>query len=139
MIEEFSGGYYRAKMTVQPLERGPAIEQGLYDFIHSNFYSQTDAPLTMRIGLQGEGTHFRPKAEAAMPTDVLGMPEHLLQNMGVHPSSEDVSVLILKPAHALLYSQGDSLEERFANTNISDKTLEQEDKNFFNLGDEYAD
>jgi hypothetical protein len=133
MIEEFSGGYYRTKMTVQPFDSGPAIEQGLHDYINDDFYSQTNVPVTMRVGLKGAGIHFRPEPEGAMPTDVLGLPRPLLQSMNVHPSAEKVNVLILKPAHAMLYAQGDSLEERLSNTNISDKTLEQEDKDFFNI------
>lgn len=113
MIQEFSGGYYRAEMTVQPLEDGPAIEQGLYDFIDRKIYHKTDAPLTIRVGLDG-GTHIRPSSENAMPTDVLAMPPELCDKVGVHPSAEDVGVFILKPAHAYLFNSSDtSLEEDF--------------------------
>lgn len=139
MIENFSGGYYRTKMTVQPYKQGPTIERGLYDFIDREFYYKTDAPITMRIGLS-EGFHFRPKAEAAMPTDVLGLPEQLCDEMGVHPSAEGISVFVLKPAHAYLFGQtekyGDSFED---SSNISDTTLDEEDRNFFNLTSDNSD
>lgn len=133
MIEDFSGGYYRIEMTVQPFADGPAIEQGLFDFINRKFYYQTDAPITMRVGLDG-GSHFRPMSQSAMPTDVLGLPEELCKKIGVHPSAEDVNVLILKPAHAYLFGQAAALGEKFIdNSNISDTTLDEEDEQFFNL------
>jgi len=137
MIEDFSGGYYRTEMTIQPVDDGPSIERGLYDFINREFYYKTDAPITMRVGLKQE-THFQPSAEGGMPTDVLGLPTRLCDDMGVHPSAEAVSVFVLKPAHAYLFSQTEKLGEQFVDSsNISDTTLEKEDREFFNLeGDE---
>lgn len=133
MIRDFSGGYYRTEMTVQPVESGPAIEQGLYDFINREFYYQTDAPITMRVGLD-EGAHFHPSAEGAMPTDVLGLPVSLCDKLGVHPSAESIGVFILKPAHAYLFNQTAKIGESFEDlSNISDTTLSDEDENFFNL------
>ena len=133
MIEDFSGGYYRTEMTIQPVADGPSIERGLYDFINREFYYKTDAPITMRVGLKKE-THFQPHAEGGMPTDVLGLPTDLCDEMGVHPSAESVSVFVLKPAHAYLFSQTEKLGEQFVDSsNISDTTLEEEDKKFFNL------
>jgi hypothetical protein len=107
MIEEFSGGYYRANMTVQPLDRGPSIERGLYDLINRNIYSNTDAPVTMRLTLD-KGPRFTPETENGMPTDVIGVPSDILDEMSIHPSTEDVSVFILKPKHAYLYQQSDN-------------------------------
>lgn len=137
MIEDFSGGYYRTEMTVQPVADGPSIERGLYDFINREFYYKTDAPITMRVGLKQE-THFQPDAEGGMPTDVLGLPKQLCDEMGVHPSAESISVFVLKPAHAYLFSQTEKLGEQFVDSsNISDTTLQEEDRKFFNLeGDE---
>jgi hypothetical protein len=133
MIEDFSGGYYRTKMTVQPVESGPSIERGLYDFINREFYYQTDAPITMRVGLS-QGTHFRPEAEGGMPTDVLGLPPAMCDEVGVHPSAEDVSVFVLKPAHAYIFGQTEKYGEQFEHSsNISDTTLDEEDRSFFNL------
>jgi hypothetical protein len=134
MLEDFAGGYYRAEMTVQPYKQGPTIEQGLYDFINREFYYKTDAPITMRVGLSNS-FHFRPSAEGAIPTDVLGLPEQLCDEMNVHPSAEGVNVFILKPAHAYLFGQAEKLGGSFEDSsNISDTTLEEEDKRFFNLG-----
>jgi hypothetical protein len=104
MIEEFSGGYYRTQMTVQPFDDGPAIEKGLYDLINRRMYSNTDAPVTMRLQMDS-GLRFTPSAEGAMPTDVIGVPTDLLDKIGVHPASENINVFILKPKHAYLFHQ----------------------------------
>ena len=105
MIQEFSGGYYRAEMTVQPLDRGPCIERGLYDLINRKIYSNTDAPVTMRVTLDA-GPKFSPSTENGMPTDVIGLPTNMLDKLGVHPSSENINVFILKPKHAYNLYQG---------------------------------
>lgn len=131
MIEDFSGGYYRAKMTVQPLESGPSIERGLYDLINREIYTNTDAPVTMRLTLDG-GPRFTPETENAMPTDVIGMPTEMLDEVGVHPSAEDISVFILKPKHAYLFHQVDDLDEEDLYQN-ADTSLTEEDRSFFNL------
>jgi hypothetical protein len=133
MIQDFSGGYYQTEMTVQPMDSGPAIERGLYDFINREFYYQTDAPITMRVGMNS-GTHFRPAAEGAMPTDVLGLPVDVCDSIGVHPSAESVNVYILKPAHAYLFGQTERYGESFEESaNISTDELKEETKEFFDI------
>lgn len=134
MIEDFSGGYYRATMTVQPLERGPCIERGLYDLINREIYTNTDAPVTMRLSLDG-GPRFIPETENAMPTDVIGMPTEMLDELDIHPSTEDMSVFILKPKHAYLFHQVDDLDPDDLYQE-SDKTLTEADRSFFNLKEE---
>lgn len=106
MIKEFSGGYYRALMTVQPYEDGPSIESGLYDMINRKIYSKTDAPVTMRLSLDG-GPRFSPDTESAIPTNVIGVPRNMLDEAEVHPSDENAPVYILKPQHAFRFYQGD--------------------------------
>lgn len=128
MLEEFSGGYYRAEMTIQPLDRGPTIEQGLYDLINRKIYTQTDAPVTMRIGLDA-GPTFQPEAENGVPTDVLAMPTELLDEAGVHPSAESVSVFIYKPHAAYLFSEKMGLGQ---DVDHKDE-LSDEDRAFFDL------
>lgn len=133
MIREFSGGYYRAEMTVQPYDDGPAIERGLHEFIEDEYYPQTDAPVTMRVGLDG-GRMFTPSAEAGMPTDVLALPENFCDEIGVHPSAEEIGVFIVKPAHAYMFNQARALGERFnESSNISDNTLSEEDRSYFDI------
>jgi hypothetical protein len=129
-LEEFSGGYYRAEMTVQPLDRGPSIERGLYDLINREIYYKTDAPVTMRLGLNADAPTFEPSAENGMPTDVLGVPTDLLDMAGIHPSAESVSVFIYKPEAAYLFQ-----DMSFSNSRKEDADLQEEDEQFFNLGD----
>lgn len=103
-IEKFSGGYYRAEMTVQPLDDGPSIERGLYDLLDRRIYQNTDTPVMMRASLD-VGPRFVPSVDTAMPTDVIGLPTHLLDEVGIHPSAQDVSIFILTPKHAHMLSQ----------------------------------
>lgn len=126
-LEEFSGGYYRTEMTVQPLERGPTIEQGLYDLINRQIYHRTDAPVTMKLGMN-VGPTFQPSAENGVPTDVLGAPTELLDEAGVHPSAEDVNVFIYKPEAAYLFASDISSGDTPDVADLSDK-----DREFFDL------
>lgn len=104
MLEQFSGGYYRANMVVQQFAEGPAIERGLYDLIDRKVYDTTTAPITMRLGLDS-GPRFTPVPENAMPTDVIGVPESILSEAGVHPADDSVNVFVLKPAQAYRFNQ----------------------------------
>jgi len=89
MIEDFSGGYYRKVMDVQEYDDGPVIERELYDFIHSEVYTDPTAPVMMRIGLD-PGKVFSVDSETVMPRDVLAVPPHLANETG------ETNVFILK-------------------------------------------
>lgn len=104
MLEEFSSGYYRAQMSIQPVDRGPVIERGLYDLIARRIYDTTDAPVTMRLGLDA-GPRFTPVAENGVPTDVIGLPESLLIEADVHPGDDNANVFLLKPSAAYRFNQ----------------------------------
>lgn len=135
-MESFSRGYYRLDMGVQPYKDGPTIERGLYDFIDSRFYHSTNAPVTMRVGLDG-GPMFAPSKESAIPRDVVGVPEAMLDASEVHPSDDNVNVLILKPEYAYIFNQAGKIGDSFADShNISDTDLSEDDYKFFDLGDE---
>lgn len=132
-IRDFSNGYYKTEMSVQPYSSGPTIEQGLYDFINRKFYFKTDAPVTMRIGFNG-GPMFSPSAESGIPTNVLGMPLSDIENSSIHPSDDNVAVFVLKPEFAYLFNNAEKLGEQFMDSsNLSDNTLEKDDYSFFNL------
>lgn len=104
MLNEFSDGYYRAQMNIQEVERGPVIERGLYELIARRIYDTTNAPITMRLGMD-RGTRFTPVAENGVPTDVLGLPAPLIDESGVHPGTDAANVFVLKPAHAYRFHQ----------------------------------
>jgi hypothetical protein len=104
MLESFSKGYYRAKMEVQPFDDGPAIERGLYQLIDRRIYDTTTAPITMRLGLDA-GPRFTPSTENAMPKDVIGVPESVLDEADIHPSDDNVNVFVLKPKAAYRFNQ----------------------------------
>jgi hypothetical protein len=104
LLEQFSSGYYRAQMEVQPFEDGPSIEQGLYDIINRRVYDTTDAPVTMRLGLSG-GPRFVPSAERSIPKDVIGVPESILKESDTHPADSNVNVFVLKPKAAYRFNK----------------------------------
>lgn len=101
-LKEFSNGYYKTEMTVQPYSDGPVIDKYLYDFINREVYAQTDAPITMRVGLN-KGPYFSVDGEGAMPTDVLAMPQPWIDDMDL--GSETESIFLLKPEHSFIINQ----------------------------------
>lgn len=119
-LEEFSGGYYRTEMTVQPYSDGPVIERGLYDRIDNGVYAQTDAPVTVRVGM-GSSPYFQLDYESAVPVDVLAMPREWMDDMGIHNEYETQSVYVLKPEHSYVLNQSVKLRERFDNHNINEE------------------
>lgn len=118
-MEDFSGGYYRAKMRVHAYEDGPIIESGLYDYIDRKIYARTNAPVTMRVGLQ-HGPYFTVGSEVAVPPDVLAIPEKWIEDMNI--SNEETSnVFLLKPSHSYIINQSIQLSERFDNHNVNNR------------------
>lgn len=68
-------------MSVQEYDAGPVIERQLYDFINRELYTETNAPVMMRLGLD-EGRIFGVNAENAVPRDVLALPPELFDKTG---------------------------------------------------------
>jgi hypothetical protein len=129
MIESFSHGYYRAKMEVQPFDDGPAIERGLYQLIDRRIYDTTTAPITMRLGLDA-GPRFTPTTENAMPKNVIGVPQSVLDEADIHPSDDNVNVFVLKPEAAYRFNQtmdasADYCYDADGNCTQSDKSFQQ--------------
>ena len=117
-LEEFSGGYYRTEMMVQPYEDGPVIENGLYDLIDKTIYARTNAPITLRIGLAGS-PYFKVGCESAIPTDVLAIPRKWMDDIQLHEEYKTHSVFVLKPEYSYLVNQSIVLKERFDNHNVN--------------------
>ena len=109
-LKNFSKNYWLAEMEVQPYKEGPVIERGLYDIIDSKIYKRTDAPITMTLGFSG-GPTFEPQAESAVPTDVLALPQEMMDQVDVK-ASEKVTVFIYKPRAAYLYNREVVPDER---------------------------
>lgn len=109
-LEEFSNGYYKAEMDIQPYSGGPVIEAGLYDFINRRVYAQTDSPITMRVGLE-KGPYFSVKAESAVPTDVLALPQEWINDMDISVNKQENSIFVLKPDHSYFINQAIDLSD----------------------------
>lgn len=119
-FEEFSGGYYRTDMNVQSYKDGPVIQNGIYDFINREVYAQTDAPITMRVGLDA-GPYFHVSSESAVPTDVLALPREWIDDMDID-ERERQNVFLLKPGHSYVLNQSVKLSERFKNHNVNERS-----------------
>lgn len=88
MIEDFSGGYYRASMNVQEYDDGPIIERELYRFIQHRLLGGAE-DVIVRVGLDCS-EHFRVGYENAVPRETLAVPNT------IHEPSASVDVFILK-------------------------------------------
>lgn len=105
-LENFSGGYYSIDMQVQPYDDGPVIDSGLYDLLDHRVYSQTDAPVTMKLSMDN-GTYFNVGSENGVPPSVLALPEPWVNNLGVSSDGRLDKVFILKPEYSYLFHQRD--------------------------------
>lgn len=119
-LSEFSGGYYRTRMQVQPYEDGPVIESDLYDFIDQSVYARTNAPITLRVGLDSS-PYFSVESENAVPTDVLAIPQSWIDDMRLHDEYGKENIFVLKPAYSYFVNQSIAIGERFDNHNVNDE------------------
>lgn len=94
------------------------IENGLYDLINRKIYAQTNAPITMRLGMNG-GPYFSPMAESSVPTDVLALPRDWMDDMQLHDEFETHNVFVLKPEHSYVLNQSVAIEQRFDDHNVN--------------------
>jgi hypothetical protein len=90
MLTEFSDAYYHASMYVEPYDDGPAIDQQLYDYLSRELYVDCEAPVMVRLGLDG-GRRFSVEPQSGIPPEVLGVPEGMVS---------DDDVFVLKGTHA---------------------------------------
>ena len=113
MIREFSGGYYRAEMDVQPVDRGPIIDPGLFYLLNERIYEDSDSLPVMRLTLN-RGPHFVPEPENGVPTNVIGLPEDIIDASQDGSVTESANIFVLKPSAAERYqsSIGQSTYER---------------------------
>jgi len=101
MIEDFAGGYYRMEMDIQPVKSEAKIEQGVYDFINRELYTDSSADITLRVGFDSS-VHFTPTAGSAMPKEVLALPESFIHSDEMMRTPRASNVFILKPQIAQL-------------------------------------
>jgi len=101
MIEDFAGGYYKMEMDIQPVESEPQIEQGLYDFINRELYTDATVDITLRLGFDSS-VHFSPTAGRSIPKEVLAMPESFIQSDEMMRTTRTTNVYIVKPEIAQL-------------------------------------
>lgn len=103
MFKAFSAGYYRGEMVVERFDEGPAIESELYEYIRGRLYNKTETDVMMQLSLSCS-PKFCPKAENAMPAEVLGLPKQMLSSgRGLSPGDK-TNVYIVRPLYAEIFS-----------------------------------
>lgn len=110
-IHDFSPAYYITTLTVAPYDNGPVIERGLHEFIDSELYARTDAPVMLRLGLDGE-PYFEPDVEGAIPSDHLGIPSEWLSEDVQSTAYVERDVFICKPSQSYLLNERNSVVSR---------------------------
>lgn len=122
-IDEFSGGYYSMDMQIQSYDDGPVIDSSVYDYINREVYSNTDAPITMKLSMDN-GAYFNVGAENGVPPSVLALPESWVENFVSDDGRRD-TVFILKPGHSYLMHQAEILEQKFSAVDPEEKKNEE--------------
>jgi len=111
-VENFSGGYLRAKMKIVPYEDGPVMESETFEFINRQFYSRSDGFPIFRLGLNGN-PYFEVDTEFSIPADKIGIPREWFGDNKISDDDEFKDVYILKPAHADILREATTLSKRF--------------------------
>lgn len=122
VLRDFSGGYYSMDMQIQPYEDGPVIDATIHDYITREVYSQTDAPITMKLSLDN-GAYFNVGAENGVPPSVLALPEAWVDNFVADDGKRD-TVFVLKPSHSYLMHQNNIQRRQLEDTELDDFTDE---------------
>lgn len=117
-LREFSSGYYSLDMQVQPYEDGPVIDSAVYDYINREVYSQTNAPITMKLSLDN-GAYFNVEAENGVPPSVLALPESWIDNFTDATGKRD-TVFVLKPGYSYLMHQRNLVSEQVKDSPLED-------------------
>lgn len=97
MFEQFSAGYYLGRLAVEPHAGDKAvIQRATHERVNEQLYAagegveRLDHPLVMKV----DGSHFPVHAAAGMPSATLGLPEALLERVGVRNPPTDRPVLL---------------------------------------------
>lgn len=101
-MEPFSAGYYQVVMTIQPYEDGPVIERQLHRYIDESVYAQTDAPVTVRVGMEAGRPYFPVSGDPGLPTDVLALPTRWIDDMNLDEPASPQGVFILHPDYSFV-------------------------------------
>lgn len=91
-------------MIVQPYNNGPVIQGDMYDYLQLNIYKETTAPILFRVDFNNT-PYFDVSSEYSVPSDVLALPQDMMDEMGITDTGAERYVYILKPGFAFMLSQ----------------------------------
>lgn len=100
-LENFSSGYYRASMQVEPYDGGPSISCDTFEQLNREYYGGTDSEPMFRLDIDGS-PYFTTSCEYSIPHNVLGIPSDWFQDTSAERQYTEVPVYILKPQYAYL-------------------------------------
>lgn len=121
-IREFSNAYYMTTMTVAPYKHGPVVEQQFHDKLEKQYYSQTNAPVMFRLGLNGQ-PYFVADTEYSIPEDHMGVPREWFADNRMEEQYGEMDVFILKPTQSYLLNQCRLLSDGFKSEEIQRRLL----------------
>lgn len=108
MLESFSGGYYLTELRPEVYEEGPVVSDTLYDEIEAQ-YKNPDLNPWLTAEAPGQ-PYFTVSSERSIPTDVIGLPEGLLGELGIDSREREAFfVTSAEFAQWLLFNLGDGV------------------------------
>ncbi|MFB6268150.1 MAG: DUF5802 family protein [Halodesulfurarchaeum sp.] len=103
MLEPFSSGYYLGRLYVEPTEGEAALlHREQHVAANKEVYAteegleRLDHPLVMKL----DAMHFPVHGDDAVPAGTLGVPEPMLDEVGIDNPPELAPVLVAKAEHA---------------------------------------
>jgi len=103
MIEDFSAGYYSVQVETYTLKSGPALDRTTYDYIREELYDDSNAPLIVSFSVNAS-QFIEPHGQAAMPARSIGLPQSMWHSLGRDPEDGPMTLFILKPDYAYLFT-----------------------------------
>jgi len=104
MFEEFSAGYYVGRLYIEPYDRDhAAMDRDQHEVANEQVYAtdepieRLDHPLVMKV----DETHVPVFAADDVSTDILGLPETVLDSTGVDQPPTLTEVLVAKAERAV--------------------------------------
>lgn len=96
MFEDFSSGYYLGRMYVEPHESDrPVMQDEEYETVSRGVYDE-EKPLVMKIG----NRHLVVGGDGGIPSGTLGVPEGVVDKLGLRNPPSVKDVLLAKEGHA---------------------------------------
>jgi len=109
-VEDFSSGYYKLSMQVEPYTDGPMCSCNLFDFIQREYYGSVESKPIFRLDMDGS-PYFTASCENSIPQNVIGLPEHWFDEPIAERTYHETPVYLLKPDDAHLMDNAMNVDQ----------------------------